>query len=78
MIGGTQHPEFFGLKLFYFPMCLVSPNDSSLLTGVKIARNKGRHYPFCKSQLDSRTFGVVGSTGLWTRYHSKVFGYSFL
>ena len=23
------------------------------------------------SQLDSRTFGMVGPTGLWTRYHSK-------
>ena len=42
-----------------------------LLTGVKIPHNNGRHCPFRKLQLDSRTFGVVGSTGLWTRYHSK-------
>ena len=42
-----------------------------LLTGVKIPRNKGRHYPFHKSQLDSRTFAMAGSTGLWTRYCSS-------
>ena len=29
--------------------------------------------PFHKSQLDSRMFGVVGLTGLWTHYHSKLF-----
>jgi hypothetical protein len=46
--------------------------------GGKIPRNKGRHCPFRKSQLDSRTFGVAGSTGLWTRYRSKVFGYGLL
>ena len=40
-----------------------------LLMGVKIPRNKGRHFPFRKSQLDSQTFGMAGSTGLWTRYH---------
>ena len=42
-----------------------------MLTGVKIPCNKGGHYPFRKSQLDSRTVGMAGSTGLWTRYHSK-------
>ena len=42
-----------------------------LLTGVKVPCNKGRHCPFHKSQLDSLTFGVAGSTGLWTRYYSK-------
>ena len=41
----------------------------SLLTGLKIPRNKGGHCPFHKSQLDSRTFGMVGPTRLWTRYH---------
>jgi hypothetical protein len=40
-----------------------------MLTGEKIPRNKGGHIPFCKSQLDSRTFGMVGPTGLWTRFH---------
>ena len=49
-----------------------------VLTGVKIPPNKGRHCPFRKSQLDLRTFGVASSMGLWTRYHSKVFGYSLL
>ena len=43
----------------------------TLLTGVKIPRNKGGHFPFRKSQLDSRTFGVAGLTGLWPRYHSR-------
>ena len=42
-----------------------------VLTRVKIPRNKGGHCPFRKSQLDSRMFGMVGPTGLWTRYHSK-------
>ena len=37
--------------------------------GVKIPRNKGRHCPFRKSQLDSQTFGMADSTGLWTHYH---------
>jgi hypothetical protein len=40
-----------------------------LLIGVKIPPNKGGHYLFHKSQLDSRTFGMAGPTGLWTRYH---------
>ena len=43
-----------------------------VLTGVKIPRNKGGHYPFHKSQLDSRTFGMAGPTRLWTRYHLRV------
>ena len=38
-----------------------------------VPRNKGDHCPFRKSQLDSRTFGVAGQTGLWTHYHSKIF-----
>ena len=37
--------------------------------GVKIPHNKGGHCPFRKSQLDSRTFGMAGPMGLWTRYH---------
>ena len=49
------------------------PLDGSLvygvLMGVKIPGNKSGHYPFYKSQLDSRTFGMASSTGLWTRYH---------
>ena len=53
----------------------LAKKDSStfdlLLMGVKIPRNKGRHCPFRKSQLDSQTFGVAGSTGLWTHYYSK-------
>ena len=40
-----------------------------LLTGVKIPRNKGGHYPFHKSQLDSQTFGMAGLMRLWTHYH---------
>jgi len=40
-----------------------------MLTRVKITHNKGGHFPFRKSQLDSRTFGMAGPTGLWTRYH---------
>ena len=41
----------------------------TVLTGVKIPRNKGGHCPFCKSQLDSQMFGMAGPTGLWTHYH---------
>ena len=37
--------------------------------GGKIPRNKEGHCPFRKSQLDSRTFGMAGPMGLWTRYH---------
>ena len=40
-----------------------------LLMGVKIPLNKGGHFPFRKSQLDSRMFGMAGPTGLWTHYH---------
>ena len=50
-----------------------SPASSFLLTGVKIPRNKGGHFPLLKSKLDSRTFGMAGLTGLLTRYHlSKI------
>jgi len=52
-------------KKVYFSFC----NLKVVLTGEKIPRNKGGHCPFRKSQLDSRTFGMVGLTGLWTRYH---------
>ena len=45
------------------------PAEWTLLTGEKIPHNKGGHCPFRKSQLDSRTFGMAGPTGLWTRYH---------
>jgi hypothetical protein len=37
-----------------------------------IPHNKGGHFSFCKSQLDSRMSGVGGPTGLWTYYHSKL------
>ena len=40
-----------------------------LLMCGKFPRNKGDHYPFHKSQLDTRTFGVAGPMGLWTHYH---------
>ena len=43
-----------------------------VLMRVKIPHKKWRHCSFRNSQLDSRMFGVVGLTGLWTRYHSKV------
>ena len=51
----------FSVELIYKP--------SILLTGEKIPRNKGGHFPFRKSQLDSRMFGTAGPMGLWTRYH---------
>jgi hypothetical protein len=53
------------IKSFWLALLLVP----ILLTGVKIPHKKGGHYPFHKSQLDSRTFGMAGPTGLWTRYH---------
>ena len=53
------------IKSFWLAL-LLAP---ILLTGVKIPHNKGGHCPFRKSQLDSRTFGMAGLTGLWTRYH---------
>ena len=43
-----------------------------LLMRGKIPRNKGGHWPFCKSQLDLRTFGMAGLMGLWTHYHLSV------
>ena len=39
--------------------------------GGNVPCNKQEHYPFRKSQLDSRTFDIVGSMGLWPRYYSK-------
>ena len=54
------------IKSFMVEALLLVP---ILLTGVKIPRNKGGHYPFRKSQLDSWTFGMAGPIGLWTRYH---------
>ena len=42
-----------------------------VLTGVKIPCNKVRHYLYCKSRLDLEMFGMAGSIGLWTCYHSK-------
>jgi hypothetical protein len=50
-------------------MYCITYNGCNMLTGEKIPRNKGGHCPFRKSQLDSRTFGMAGPTGLWTRYH---------
>ena len=44
-----------------------------LLTGVKIPCNKGGHFPFRKSQLDSQMFGMEGPMGLWPRYHPKIY-----
>jgi len=46
---------------------------SVLLMGGKFRCNKGGHYPFCKSQLESRTFGVAGLMRLWPHYHSRWF-----
>ena len=43
-----------------------------VLMGVKIPRNKGGHFLFHKSQLDSRMFGMAGPTRLWTHYHLRV------
>ena len=42
-----------------------------VLVGGEIPHNKADHYPFRKSQLDSRTFGMAVSTGLWPRYRPK-------
>lgn len=44
-----------------------------MLMGGGIPRNKADHFLFCKTQLDSRTFGAAGPMGLWTRYHSTGF-----
>ena len=44
-----------------------------VLMGEKIPCNKGGHCSFCKSQLDSQTFGVAGPIGLWPHYHSRGF-----
>ena len=55
--------------MFNFNLCEATSKE--VLTGVKITCNKGRHCPFRKSQLDSRTFGMAGSTGLWTYYCLK-------
>ena len=45
----------------------------SLLMWEKIPRNKGDHFPFHKSQLDSPMFGVVAPIGLCPYYHSRGF-----
>lgn len=55
-------------------MILEQWNDYSLfdmLMGVKIPWNKGGHFSFRKSQLESWTFGMAGQTKLWTHYHLK-------
>ena len=39
----------------------------------KIPLQQGGDCPFCKSQLDSQMFGVVGPTRLCIHYHSKIF-----
>ena len=44
-----------------------------MLTGEIFPRNERGDFPFYKSQLDSHTFGVAVSMGLWTRYNSKIF-----
>ena len=41
----------------------------ALLMGGIIPHNKGGHFLFHKSQLDSRTFGVAGPMELWPYYH---------
>ena len=55
------------IKIFWLAL-LLAP---ILLMGEKIPHKKGGHFPFRKSQLDSQTFGMVGPTGLWPRYHPK-------
>ena len=75
--GDIDHPIAFASRKLssaernYTTIVLRFLNPTNLLTGVKIPRNKGGHYPFRKSQLDSRTFGMAGLMGLWTHYHSK-------
>ena len=70
--------ERYSLPDFCLAFVLSTINDEprsvkeEVLTGGKIPRNKGRHCPFRKSQLDSRTFGMAGSTRLWTCYRSKL------
>lgn len=56
---------------------IVIPNnffeDSLCRRGkMSLASKRGR-FPFHKSQLDSRTFGMAGPTRLWPRYQSKRF-----
>ena len=41
--------------------------------GGKIPPQQRGSLPFCKSQLDSQTFGVASLMGLWTHYYSKLF-----
>ena len=44
-----------------------------VLIGVKFPCNKGGHYPFRKSQLDSQMFGMASLMGLWNHYQvSKI------
>ena len=59
----------FVLMLYNLKATYGWSNNTFVLTGVKIRCNKGGHCPFRKSQLDSRTFGMAGPTGLWTPYH---------
>jgi hypothetical protein len=66
-----EQPSFSKHTLGGFDSNTGSNHAWFLLTRVKIPRNKGRHYPFRKSQLDSRTYGMVGSMRLWTHYHYK-------
>ena len=47
------------------------------LMGGEFPHNKGGDCPFHKSQSDSRMFGVVGPTRLWTYYHYKIFEVCF-
>ena len=46
------------------------PSSTNFVDGGKTpSQQKGSLPIFCKSQLDSQTFGMAGLTGLWTRYH---------
>ena len=56
---------YMTIKILWLYLILAS----ILLTGRKIPPNKGGCCLFRKSQLDSRTFGMAGPTGLWTHYH---------
>ena len=64
-------PALLGMDWDFYNIAFINLKKKQmtfegLLTGVKIPHNKGRHCPFSKSQLDSRTFGMTGSTRLWT------------
>ena len=71
MISNTKCPQ-------NQPMYSVDTNLGStifcidVLMGEKIPHNKGCHYLFHMSQLESRTFCMACPTRLWTYYHLRV------